>query len=299
MAYSLVQPQVANRGATGGQYFQIGRVKSIVLGPNIANTNLPDPEYKSHTDIGKIRYELIYSPLATSKSEVVSEPAYPLFSFIKQYPIINEIVFILVGPTEKLNERISNQQFFYLPHYDIWNSPIHGAFPNMSEYADYLNRFSNKPGYSGNATSPSLPLGRTYTEKKSVRSLKPFEGDTIYQARFGQSIRFGSTVPVMKNFNTWSNSGNNGEPITIITNSQGARNTTSPFDPIVEDINKDGSAIWMTSTQEVNLEDVNAFPLNSFGVGINPIVQNVVRSQQISNSDQAISAQFQDQNNTR
>jgi hypothetical protein len=288
----------ADRGKTTGQYFQIGRVKSIVLGPYKGNTKEVDPDYGSPNDIGKIRYELLYSSLSTSKSQAVSEPAYPMSGFLKQYPSVNEIVLIIVGPSRKLNDGSDKQQLYYFPPFALWGSSNHNAFPNLEELADYYNNYVNKPGYSGNATSGSLPLGYTLQEK-DVKNLRPFEGDIIMQSRFGQSIRFGSTVPVMKDFNTWSQSGNNGSPITIITNSQGQRKTLTPFDPIVEDINRDGSAIWMTSTQEVNLEDINSFPLNSFGIGINPIVQNVVKLQQLPTSDETISAQFQDENSTR
>lgn len=292
------QQLFADRGKTTGQYFQIGRVKSIVLGPYKGNTKEVDPDYGSPNDIGKIRYELLYSSLSTSKSQAVSEPAYPMSGFLKQYPSVNEIVLIIVGPSRKLNDGSDKQQLYYFPPFALWGSSNHNAFPNLEELADYYNNYVNKPGYSGNATSGSLPLGYTLQEK-DVKNLRPFEGDIIMQSRFGQSIRFGSTVPVMKDFNTWSQSGNNGSPITIITNSQGQRKTLTPFDPIVEDINRDGSAIWMTSTQEVNLEDINSFPLNSFGVGINPIVQNVVKLQQLPTSDETISAQFQDENSTR
>lgn len=288
----------ADRGKTRGQYFQIGRVKSIVLGPYKGNTKEIDPDYGSPNDIGKIRYELLYSSLSTSKSQAVSEPAYPMSGFLKQYPSVSEIVLIIVGPSRKLNDGSDKQQQYYFPPFALWGSSNHNAFPNLDELADYYNNYVNKPGYSGNATSGSLPLGYTLQEK-DVKNLRPFEGDIILQSRFGQSIRFGSTVPVMKDFNTWSQSGNNGSPITIITNSQGERKTITPFDPIVEDINRDGSAIWMTSTQQVNLQDINSFPLNSFGTGINPIVQNVVKLQQLPTSDETISAQFQDENSTR
>ena len=287
-----------DRGKNRGQYFQIGRVKSIVLGPFKGNTREPDPDYGSPNDIGKIRYELLYSSLNTSKSKAVSEPAYPMSGFIQQYPVVNEIVLIVVGPSRKLNDAADKQEYFYMAPYSLWRNSNHNAFPNMDEYAGYLNNFTNQPGYSGNATSGSLPLGYTFQEK-GVRNLRHFEGDIVMQSRFGQSIRFGSTVPVMKDYNTWSQSGNNGSPITILTNSQGQRITSSPFDPIVEDINKDGSAIWMTSTQQVSLEDINAFPLNSFGVGINPIVQNVVKLQQLPTSDETVSAKFQDENSIR
>lgn len=296
MAYELIPSINAGAGQLHGQYFIIGRVKKVVMGPFIGNTKTPDPDYTNPGDIGKIKYELLYSPLATSKANQVSEPAFPIFSFVKQYPVVNEIVLILGGPTERLNDSSQNQQYFYFPPYSIWNSSNHGAFPNMYEWQDFLNSYSNKGGYQGNATNiPKLPLGATFTEKY-VRNLQPFEGDSIIQSRFGQSIRFGSTVPVMKNFNTWSTSGENGDPITIITNSQGNRAGLGKFDNLVEDINKDGSAIWMTSTQEIFLEDINNFPLNSFGVKINPQVQDILEVQRPPVSNEITSAELQDKN---
>jgi hypothetical protein len=265
-------------GRSIGQYFQIGRVKSIVLGPYKGSSLERDPDYGSPVDIGKIKYELLYSPLGTSRSQEVSEPAWPIFNFIRQYPVVNEIVFIITGPTEKLNDRIYNQQYFYFPPYSVWNRSNHGAFPNMAEYSDFLKQYKNIQGYSGNATTgSSLPLGYTFKENQQVRNLQPFEGDTIMQGRFGQSIRLGSTVPALKRDNTWSNSGNNGDPITIILNSQRQENASLKFNNIVENINKDGSAIYMTSTQEIFLEDINNFPLNSFSFPISPISQPTLR----------------------
>jgi len=293
-------PQLQENGKSEGHFLQVGRVKSIVLGPYKGDTKQKDPDYGSPADIGKIKYELLYSPLGTSKSEEVSEPAWPIFNFLKQYPIVNEIVLILLGPTEKLNDKASNQQFFYFPPYQLWNHANHSAFPNMSEYAQYLKQFSNQAGYPGSKTKGrSLPLGYTFEENQEVKNLQPFEGDTILQARFGQSIRFGSTVPVMKKSNNWSNSGNNGDPITIIVNGQGERKTITKFDPIVEDINKDKSSIYLTAGQEINLEDINLFPLRSFRGIINPIIQPVLQIAKPPISDEVISAQFQDENSNK
>lgn len=279
----------SSRGSRNGYYFQIGRVKSLVLGPYKEGTEQIDFDYNDPSDIGKIRYELLYSTLGTSESQQVSEPAYPIFNFIKQYPLINEIVLLIVGPSEKLNDRSDKNQAYYFPSYNLWNHVNHSAFPNMNEYYDYLTKVTNG----------TLFLGSTITENPTIKNLRPFEGDTIFQSRFGQSIRFGRTVPQMKDYNTWSNSGGHNSPITIITNSQGERITKSPFDPIVEDINKDGSSIYLTSTQEINLVDINNFPLKSFGVNINPIVQNVVKIQRPPTSDEIISAQFQDENTNK
>jgi hypothetical protein len=283
-------------GRSIGQYFQIGRVKSIVLGPYKGNTKERDPDYGSPFDIGKIKYELLYSTLGTSKSGEVSEPAWPMFNFMRQYPVVNEIVFIIAGPTEKLNDRVSNQQYFYFPPYSLWNRANHGSFPNMDEYAKFLQQYDNIEGYSGNAVQGApLPLGYTFQENQKVRNLQPFEGDTIVQGRFGQSIRFGSTVPVMKKDNTWSNSGKNGDPITIILNSQAEVKDAFKFNNAVENINKDGSAIYMTSTQEIFLEDINNFPFNSFNAPITSLVQPTLRTVPPPISNEVLAAKIQDE----
>jgi len=284
----------ADRGQTGGQYYIIGRVKSIVLGPRKQNSNNQDQDYTGPQDIGKIRYEILYSTLTTSKSGAVSEPAYPLFTFLKQCPLVNEIVFIIPGPTEKLNDRFTKQQFFYFPPYSVWGSSNHGAFPNLSEVADFRNRYANEAEYAGsNTKAPEFPLGSTFKEKL-VRNVKPFEGDTILQGRFGQSIRLGSTVPVNKTENNWSNSGENGSPITIILNEQ-KQVGLDKWDPIVENVNRDGSSIWMTSTQEINM-NLLGFPLNSFGVSITPETQPVYQVSKIPVSNETIDSSTQDKN---
>jgi hypothetical protein len=284
-------------GFSKGQYFQIGRVKSVVLGQNTP-FGKKDLNYKSPTDIGSIKFELLYSPYSTSKSKEVSEPAYPIWYFIKQVPLVNEIVLIIVGPSIKLNDGATKQQYYYMPAYGMWKNPNHNAFPNMQEWADYLNSSANKPGYSGNATeSKPLPLGFTFEENPEIKDLQPFEGDTIIQARFGQSIRFGSTVSVLSNANTWSknNENTNGDPITIITNRQGKRVVRNKFDSIVEDINKDGSSIYLTSTQEIDLKDLYYFPLNSFRTSIkDPVVTNAVKLSTKPISNQFTSAADQD-----
>lgn len=282
-----------------GQYYQIGRVKSIVLGRKLPGSDQEDPDYESSADIGKIRYEMLYSPLAASVSNGVSEPAYPIFGFLKQYPLIGEIVLIMVGPSPGLNDKFSKQKQFYFPPYALWGDSHHNAFPNLSEFGKFMNNFA---GTTGNLqidnVEPKFPLGSDFPEKDTIKNLQPFEGDTILQSRFGQSIRFGSTRanPSDKVLNTWSNSGENGDPITIILNQQANNEYIGKFDPTIENINKDGSAIYMTSTQEIFLEDINAFPLNSFKIGTDIISQPVYSANKLPVSNRNTSAADQDKN---
>lgn len=303
----------ADLGQSGGQYYIIGRVKKVVLGPLINQKNqrqvnigdnpleiaIPDVDYKGPQDIGKIRYEIMYSTLTTSKSETASEPAFPIYGFLKQYPVIGELVLIIPGPTYKLNERSSKKQFFYFPPYSTWGNVNHGVFPNLSELSDFLSNYDNKPGYSGQASfTPKFPMGNTFKEKL-VRTIKPFEGDSVIQARFGQSIRFGSTVPSQKKQNTWSNQGENGDPITIIINEQKKLATSGldQFDPFVENVNRDGSSIWLTSTQEIVITNLSRFPLNSFGLNISPINEVVVQIERPPLTTDFINANAQDKFN--
>jgi hypothetical protein len=71
------------------------------------------------------------------------------------------------------------------------------------------------------------------------------------EGRWGNSIRFGSTVK--ERSNNWSTTGSNGNPITILRNGQGD-NRPEGWLPTVEDINKDDSSIYLTSTQNIPLQ---------------------------------------------
>lgn len=283
---------------SGGQYFLIGRVTNVVLGPFKGGTTERDPDYNTTADIGKIQYQLLYSPLGKRRTKTISDsgnkPAYPISGFIKQYPVIGEVVLIMTGPSPGLNDDINSQRLYYFPPYSLWNDSNHNGFPDLEEYAEFVNDSANEPGYSGTvATGSNMPLGYTF-EEKFVRNLKPFEGDIILQSRFGQSIRFGSTSLPTKRQNTWSDSGNNGDPITIITNEQADNSNLYKFDPTIENINRDGSSIWMTSTQKVNMNLIQ-FPLNSFGVSINPTTDgDVIQIAKVPTSNEFLSPSDQD-----
>ena len=136
----------ADKSGKFGQYFIIGRVKSIVQGPftrsiqafttpdglpSVRDVLEPNPDFTSWKDVGKIRYEIMYSNLSESKLKQVTEPAFPIFSFIKQYPLLGEIVLIMSGPSPNLNEDFNAKQLFYFPPYALWNGVNHNAFPNI------------------------------------------------------------------------------------------------------------------------------------------------------------------------
>jgi hypothetical protein len=270
MSNSLGKSLGSNNNINSEAPFYIGRVKSTVLNPYVDNTKTPNPDYKTAADIGKIRFDRIYSSVTNTKFGNENDFAYPMFSFIKQYPLVGEIVAIFYGPSDGLNDNKDSQRLFYMPAFALWNAVNHNVMPNILEYSQFLSNYVKQPEYKGSAgTPPELPKGYTFTESDSIRSLTNFEGDSIIEGRYGQSIRFGSTVTGFKGYNPWSNTGANGSPITIIRNGQG--NITNPVDKFataVEDINTDKASIYMTSGQTIVLEDLNNFPMNSYSKAV-------------------------------
>lgn len=284
-----------------GFFYIIGRVKSIVLSDLIEGTKEANLDFTSFGDIGKISFEVLYTSLTTSKSKHVSDYAYPFFSFINQYPLINEIVIIFPGPSEDLNDDFQSKQLFYLPPYNLWKfNPNHSAFPNILEYQQFLqDYYASHPNISGQGdTSLEIFLGEYFKESNGVRKLKPFEGDIILESRFGQSVRFGSTTPKVKKSNYWSNKGPQGSPITMIVNGQGApENSKDIFAPTLENINKDLSSIYLTKDQQIVIEDLNNFSFRSFG-GIKTQAQERTDNVRMSNppiiSNEEVDANTQD-----
>ena len=73
----------------------------------------------------------------------------------------------------------------------------------------------------------------------------------MFEGRYGQSIRFGSTISGSHQPNNWSNEGERGNPITIIRNGQTEDPTKASFEHILEDVNEDNSSIYLCSNQQI------------------------------------------------
>ena len=150
----------------------------------------------------------------------------------------------------------SNTIEYYINIVSLWNHPHHNAFPTTpntlppTQQKDYIQ---TEAGNVRRVTDQSTEifLGKTFKERSNIHPLLPFEGDILYEGRWGNSIRVGSTV---KNTpNNWSTTGSNGDPIMILRNGQGVQ-TEEGWIPTVEDINNDDSSIYQTSTQKIPLK---------------------------------------------
>lgn len=182
--------------------------------------------------------------------------AKPLFPNVKNYPLVNEIIYVIALPSPNTQNILSDVQLYYINPINIWNHPHHNALPFSgedtslppSQQKDYQQV---EAGSVRRVTDQSteINLGNTFIERSNIHPLKSFEGDVIYEGRWGNSFRFGSTVSGSSN--NWSTSGNDGDPITIFRNGQSPEASSEGWVHITEDINNDLSSIYLTSTQTI------------------------------------------------
>jgi hypothetical protein len=228
-----------------------GRVKYCIL-----NDKIESEIFNSQggwSSIGTIFFQGINS--SDNTEAIKSFPsAKPLFPNIKNYPLKNEIVFIIALPNPDSQTYSSETSYYYFQPINIWNSVHHNALPDPSKLDP--NQPQDYEQVEGGAVrkvedgSTEITLGDTFEERLDIKNLQPFEGDVIHEGRWGNSIRFGSTV---KGETNWSATGENGDPITTIRNGQ-HDDGKDPWIPQVEDINKDKSSVYLTSTQAIPIE---------------------------------------------
>ena len=220
------------------------------------------------SSIGGIFFSKINAP-NPDKNFSTDNFAKPLFPNNKTFPLINEIVYIVALPNNDIQSNVSSLDYYYFQPVNIWNSTHHNAIPDPilnsnlppSQQQDYQQ---TSGGTVRRVTDggTEINLGNTFKEKINIKSVQPFEGDIINEGRWGQSIRFGSTVNNSIIPNPWSRVGNNGDPIYILRTGQYA-DGKDPWIPQVEDINKDISAIYATSTQNIPIQ-VSSKNYNSY-----------------------------------
>ena len=232
------------------------RVKSIVLDED-------HPRFKELGEwngLGTIEYELVENPI----SSPILPTAKPLYPDNKSYPLKNEIVFLLYLPDTSIGEFTTSGISYYMSVISLWNHPHHNAFPTNpnnplpSQQKDYVEVGAGSVRRITDQSS-EIDLGKTFIERTNIHPLLPFEGDKIFEGRWGNSIRLGSTV---LDKNLWSSTGESGDPILILRNGQGEQSEKG-WIPVTEDINNDDSSIYLTSTQQIPV-DVNSENYTSY-----------------------------------
>jgi hypothetical protein len=243
------------------------RVKDIILDES-------HPEFQNFGEwasIGAIFIEDVFQPTTTNSITI----AYPLFPNIKQYPLLNEVVVVLVLPSTSLENNPTSNRLYYLPPINIWGSQHHNAIPGFSTLSP-----SQQKDYSQTSAGSvrrvtdggtEINLGEGFVEQLNINPLQPYIGDYIIEGRFGNSIRL---------------AGYEGkDPIIKIRNGQGPK-TDEGWTTVNEDVNKDSGSLYLTTTQQIELQP-NIFNYNSYNVAPE-VVSDYSSPQVILNSNRII-----------
>jgi len=207
--------------------------------------------------LGTIEFQEVNNPLDSPFYSTAS----PLNPNSKNFPLINEIVFLITLPDTGIGGLTSASKSYYINPVALWNHPHHNAYPlNIDTLPPSQQQYYVQTALGSvrrvTDQSTKINLGKTFIEKSNIHPLLPFEGDVIYEGRWGNSIRLSSTIKDKESDspqNDWSQGDStSGDPIIVIRNGQGD-NSPEGWLPITEDINKDLSSIYLTSTQKIDL----------------------------------------------
>jgi hypothetical protein len=229
------------------------RVQSVVFD----DTHPRFKELGGWSAIGTIEFSSFRDPFA--QNTLTYQTARPFFPNIKQFPCQNEIVLLIQGVDSILAQtNVTDTSNYYVSILNLWNTPHQNALPNPFQQANpNLSQKDYQTTSAGSAnvftTEPeTIPLGPGFVEQTDIHPSKAYPGDIIYEGRWGNSIRFGSTAQ-NPNTNAWSSTGAVGSPILILKNGQFA-SSEAPWIPLSDDINLDDSSIYFTSTQRIPIE---------------------------------------------
>mgnify|MGYP003662810344 CR=1 FL=1 len=166
----------------------------------------------------------------------------PANNNIKQIPIIGENVLLFRADNHESNEIKSRLQWYYLPPIGIQsniNNNILGSISGENFIKDKL--------------IPDV----------SVPPLQPYRGDILIEGRWGNSIRFGSTIEFNNTLYTteptWTGK-TIGDPIITLSNGR-KRQVSRPF--LIEESDSDNSSLYLTSTQKLSRFTLNT-PLSNY-----------------------------------
>jgi hypothetical protein len=215
-----------------------GVVYSVILDdthPYLKNRE--DSKGKESVFIGAILYRLTGQP---SNDEASLPIAYPLDKNLKTLPLRNEFVEIVKAGGTDYYRRIGPE---LTPFADADPENISKLFEPVPIAKDNSKEYSKvqSTGISRSNTNETTKYnghGDYFKYEKGVHKLKLWEGDTLFESRFGQSIRFSG----------FNNDDKKYSPAIIIRNGENADSKKLLENQVTkEDVNRDGSIIAITS----------------------------------------------------
>ena len=162
---------------------------------------------------------------------------------MKQIPLVGEFVLIYKTFNQQSSTDVWREAWYYVSSIDIQSSINHNMLPGLSDGALQTDIDNTLPG-------------KTF-EQQIISPLQPYEGDFLIEGRFGNSIRFGSSVNTIyptghyyKSTPWFSPRNTNvGDPIIVLSN---GRKNLSGKEFVVEDAEQDAASLYLTSTQKLD-----------------------------------------------
>ena len=243
--------------------------------------NSKHPEYNTESDLGKILFNKMGAGAAvTGGGKGGAHWIRPLTRYVHTWPLIGEVVVALAAASSHAQKNPTNSTLYYLDTISIFGEKNENTMPNCSFIADSNEEFPEEDSYTNDV------MGETF-EEKVLEQVQSFEGDTLLQSRWDNSIRLGSTVNGDALENSWSQGSDNGDPIIVITNG-----FETDSDKVGE-INDDASTIMMTKTQTIDFKVANKEAPQTVAVPVGPVIPMMPTNthknpQVIINSDRLI-----------
>lgn len=267
---SNITSNIGNNNYQTPQGYKVGKVYAVMLSPS----SVPKKVWEQNGEwsgIGTIVYQEYREdteiPLLDLTDEFISTlpTALPFYPNQKYFPLPGEIVLLMDLPSAPSPITDKTNETYYLSPINAWNSPqFNGLFLEEDKSVLY----------------------NSFNENDNFRGLQTFEGDYLLEGRFGNALRFGSTNKSgNQDLSPWSTNPTElqNNPIILLSNQHNFKIPGSDLN--VEDINKDGSSIYLTSNQSIPL-DIGNIVLSNITNPIN--IKDYTNPQVIINADRTI-----------
>ena len=222
------------------------RVLGVILNENdsfFTDSDIPNESRVNY--FGTIKFQDYNNPIynAIDEDANITLLARPINPNIKHYPLKNEIVYVLALPNQNSKNNLNTYSFYYYPPINMENNitsnPIVPTYQQSQQ--NTISPEEATDGISVNINADQKPienlLGANFPTNLSKTPSKTFEGDIMYEGRFGNSLRFSSDL--------YNGEGQQGEPLTILANQAGNN--------LVEDINRDKASVYLTTNQKITI----------------------------------------------
>ena len=177
----------------------------------------------------EIRVSIISDLLIKSKIDAIPYNINEL-----QIPEIGELVVLFQGIKKNSTPGDKNTQWYYLKPMSTLGNINKNQMPGVSK--PRINKQISK-----------IKASSQQIISKTISPLQPSPGDIIYQGRWGNTIRLGSTNITPEASKKLPYTGQIGDPIIILSN--GKQHEENNY--VVENINKDPASLYLTSTQQI------------------------------------------------